>query len=248
MTAAPADVISWGRERARTARWRGDESVALLTPVPNAPMPSAEFVRRCLGMLAERGYARVVTAALSPLEQSGFLAAGFDVEQRLHLLAMDLTKGLPPVPPGLRLRRVPRSRRDDVLVVDRSAFTPFWQLDAAGLTDSLKATPAVRFRMAVDGQARRDGQRGQEQVAGYAICGRSGTRGFVQRLAVSPTCQRGGTGRRLLLDGLHWLASRGATTAAVNTQVGNAAALSLYLATGFREEPVGLSVLSAGLR
>ena len=234
-------MISWGRERARTGRWRGEANVAFLTPAPNAPFLSADFVRRCLGTLASRGYERVVTAALSPLEQAGFLAAGFDVEQRLHLLAVDLTSALPPTPPGLRLRRVSRSRRDDVLAVDHAAFAPFWRLDDAGLADSLKATPAVRFRMAVDTT------HGAAPVAGYAICGRSGSRGFVQRLAVHPAHQGTGTGRRLLLDGLHWLASRGATTAAVNTQEGNAAALSLYMSAGFREEPVGLSVLSAGL-
>jgi ribosomal protein S18 acetylase RimI-like enzyme len=239
VSAAPADVISWGRESARTGRWRGDEQIAYLTPLPSSPLPSTEFVLRCLDTLAGRGYKRVVTAALSPLEQVGFLAAGFDVEERLHLLGMDISGWLPDVPPGLPLRRVPPWRKAEVLVVDGLAFPSFWQLDSAGLADSLRATPVRRFRMAV----RRD-----RAVAGYAICGRSGDRGFVQRLAVDPGRQREGTGRRLLLDGLHWLARGGATRAIVNTQTGNEAALSLYLATGFREEPVGLSVLSAGLR
>ena len=239
MSAAPADVITWGRESARAGDWRGDEHVAYITPLPSSPLPSAEFVRRCLETLARRGYKRVVTAALSPLEQVGFLAAGFDVEERLHLLGMSLDRDLPPVPAGLRLRRVPPWRRDDVLRVDASAFPAFWQLDSIGLAESLRATPVRRFRMALG----RD--RG---VAGYAVCGRSGTRGFVQRLAVDPGRQREGTGRRLLLDGLHWLARGGANRAIVNTQIGNDAALSLYLDIGFREEPVGLSVLSAGLR
>ena len=39
----------------------------------------------------------------------------------------------------------------------------------------------------------------------------------------------------------------GVGRAVVNTQVGNDAALSLYLKTGFKEEPTGLSVLSTGL-
>ena len=87
MSLASADVIRWGRERARTGRWRGDAEVAFINPMPDAPLPSAEFLRRCLDTLAARGYHRVVTGALSPLEQAGFLAAGFGVEQRLHLLA-----------------------------------------------------------------------------------------------------------------------------------------------------------------
>jgi ribosomal protein S18 acetylase RimI-like enzyme len=239
VSAASADVLRWGRERARAGRWRGDVDVAILNPVPNAPLPSAEFLKRCLATLAARGFDRVVTGALSPLEQAGFLAAGFDVEERLHLLGIDLGIDLPPVPPGCPLRRVRRHRREDVLAVDRAAFPAFWQFDHAGLVDALRATPAVRFRAAIEPGG---------LVAGYAICGRSGRRGFVQRLAVRPDRQRAGTGRRLLLDGLRWMQRRGATTAVVNTQVGNEAALTLYLQIGFQQEPMGLSVLSAGLR
>ena len=125
-----------------------------------------------------------------------------------------------------------------MLAVDRAAFPTFWQFDTAGLVDALRATPAVRFRAAIEPGA---------GVAGYAISGRSGPRGFVQRLAVHPDRQRAGTGRRLLLDGLRWMQRRGVVTAVVNTQVGNEAALTLYLQTGFTQEPIGLSVLSAGL-
>ncbi|MGH9056169.1 MAG: GNAT family N-acetyltransferase [Acidimicrobiales bacterium] len=238
MSAPSADVIRWGRERARTGRWRGESDVALLTPVPDAPPPTPEFLHRCLDTLAAKGYSRVVTGALSPLEQAGFLAAGFDVEERLHLLRLDLHRPLPPLPPGLRVRRADRRWRAAALAVDAAAFPPFWRFDAGGLRDALRATPAVRFRVAVgaDGSA-----------AGYAICGRSASRGFVQRLAVVPVLQRSGTGRRLLLDGLHWLQRRGASRAVVNTQVGNEAALALYLQIGFEQEPAGLSVLSTGL-
>ncbi len=239
MSAPPAGVIRWGREAARAGHWRGEDEVALLTPLPDSPLPSAEFLQRCLQTLAERGYRRVLTSALSPLEQAGFLAAGFGVEQRLRLLAIDLRRPLAPVPPGYPLRRPPRGRPRAVLAVDAEAFDPFWRLDAAGLREALRATPAARFRVAVGAGG---------AVAGYAICGRAGRRGFVQRLAVAPSARRAGTGRRLLLDGLHWLKRRGAERAVVNTQIGNQAALSLYLQAGFEEEPAGLSVLSAGLR
>jgi ribosomal protein S18 acetylase RimI-like enzyme len=239
VSAASADVIRWGRERARTGCWRGDYEVAFINLVPNAPLPSAEFLRRCLETLSARGYRRVVTGALAPLEQAGFLAAGFDVKERLHLLGIDLSAELPPVPEGYRLRRVGRRRRGEILAVDQAAFPTFWQFDTEGLVDALDATTAVRFRGAEEpGGA----------IAGYAICGRSGRRGFVQRLAVDPAYQRTGTGRRLLLDGLTWMRRRGAARAVVNTQVGNAAALALYVQIGFEEEPVGLSVLSAGLQ
>lgn len=180
-----------------------------------------------------------MTGALSPIEQTGFLAAGFGVEEHLHLLGLDLRAALDPVPPGLRLVRPMHRRRAQVLRVDGAAFPPFWRFDGPGLAEAIAATPHTRFRAAIDPA---DGQ-----VAGYAICGRAGRRGFVQRLAVDPSRQRHGTGRRLLLDGLHWMRRHGVDKAVVNTQMGNHAALTLYRATGFTDEPVGLSVLSAGL-
>jgi ribosomal protein S18 acetylase RimI-like enzyme len=237
MSAPPAGVLRWGAEQARTGRWRGDGTVAFLTPLPTGPPPSPEFLSRCLQTLAARGYTRVVTGALSPSEQGGFLAAGFSVEEKLHLLALELGPGLPPVPPGLPLRRPRRGDHDAVLAVDNSAFSPFWRFDRTSLADALTATPRTRFRVAVDG----------EEVVGYAICGRAGTRGFVQRLAVAPAHQGRGAGRRLLFDGLCWLSRRGARRAVVNTQIGNQRALALYLDCGFCQDPSGLSVLSAGL-
>jgi ribosomal protein S18 acetylase RimI-like enzyme len=239
VSAPSTDVLRWGRERAKAGRWRGDRSIAYLAPLPDAPLPSAEFLRRCLATLAEQGFTRVVTGALSPLEQTGFLAAGFGVEEHLHLLGLDLRTPLPEVPPGHRLTRPRLGRRDEALAVDAAAFPPFWRFDAPGLADALAATPHTRFRVALDPA---DGR-----VVGYAICGRAGGRGFVQRLAVDPDRQRAGTGRRLLLDGLDWMQRRGVRKAVVNTQMGNDAALALYRATGFRAEPTGLSVLSTGI-
>lgn len=238
MGAPPVDVLRWGRERAKTGSWRGDAEVAFLNPLPDAPVPSAEFLRRCLTTLAERGFTQVVTGALSPLEQVGFLAAGFDVAERLHLLALDLTTGLPATPPGPPTRRVPRRRRAEVLAVDGASFSAFWCFDDGGLHDALEATPQTRFRMMeLDGE-----------VCAYAICGRAGARGFVQRLAVSPAHRREGFGRRLLLDGLHWMRRHGVRSAVVNTQLDNTVALTLYTDVGFRPEPTGLSVLTTDLR
>jgi ribosomal protein S18 acetylase RimI-like enzyme len=210
-----------------------------LAPVPDAPLPSADFVRRCLTMLAARGFTRVVTAALSPLEQGGFLAAGFEVEERLHLLGLDLD-ALPPVPPGASLERLGWRQRQEVLDVDRAAFDTFWQFDEAGLGEALRATPRTRFRGALVSEP-------PDRLAGYAICGRSGPRGFVQRLAVHPEFQHRGLGRTLLLDGLHWMRHKKVRRAVVNTQLGNATALNLYQQIGFRREAAGLSVLAAGL-
>jgi ribosomal protein S18 acetylase RimI-like enzyme len=211
--------------------------------MPEAPTPSVDFVRRCLEQLARLGFARVVTGALAPSEQGGFLAAGFEVTEHLHLLGRDLghvpdRRSWPrPDLPGLRLRRGRGTDRGAVLDVDHMAFSPFWRLDGAGLDEALAATPRSRFRVA----------RHARGLAGYAVTGRSGGRGFLQRLAVEPGTQGRGLGRLLVLDALHWLHRWGVERVVVNTQLDNGRALRLYEDLGFRREPVGLSVLAVGL-
>ncbi len=230
------NMIRWGKECARAGPWPADGSVAFLVPVPDGAIASAEFVRRCLGLLAEQGFQRVVTAALPPAEQHGFLEAGFHVHEHLHLLILYTDTSIPPVPPGPALHRAGALRRRGLLAVDQASFAPFWRLDRAGLRDALEATQKRHLRVVLG--VRR-------KVVGYAICGASEGRGFVQRLAVLPEAQGQGIGKRLLLDGLHWLRGQNARHIVVNTQDGNEAALALYRKVGFRDDPAGLSVLSA---
>jgi ribosomal protein S18 acetylase RimI-like enzyme len=230
-----ADVIEWGRERARAGPWRGDQAVAYLSPVADAPAPSAEFVRRCLENLSAKGYRRVVTGALSPAETRGFLAAGFEITEQLHLLAHDVSDI--PDAPSVPLRRAHHHDRAAVLALDHRAFRPFWRLDERGLDDALHATPSHRFRVGI----------GPEGITGYAIYGRAGRRGYLQRLAVDPPCRGTGLGSALVVDGLRWLRRWRVERVIVNTQLDNDAALRLYEGLGFRRQPVGLSVLSTGL-
>ncbi|HUP85901.1 MAG TPA: GNAT family N-acetyltransferase [Acidimicrobiales bacterium] len=233
-------VLESGRERLRVGPWRGDRETAYLNPVPGSPIPSAEFVSRCLRTLSRQGYLRVVTGALSPSEQNAFRAAGFGVSENLHLLSHDL-RNVPPVePPDGLLRRSTHRDRDRVLEVDRLAFDPFWRLDDSGLDEALRATPHTRFRIAVDAHE-------PDMVIGYAITGRAGRRGYLQRLAVHPSKQRKGLGTILVADGLRWLRRWRADRAMVNTQLANDRALSLYERVGFRLEPSGLSVLAREL-
>lgn len=237
VTDAP-NVLQWGRERLRAGPWRGDDRVAYVSPVPGSPLPSAEFVRRCLRTLAGQGFARVVTGALSPSEQSGFRAAGFRPSEQLHLLTHDL-RALPVVaaPTGVELRRAAKADRDAVLHIDGVAFDPFWRLDGAGLDEAIGATPHSRFRVASC----------DERLIAYAVTGRAGRRGYLQRLAVDPDVQRMGVGAALVVDALRWLRRWRAERAMVNTQVANDRALALYERTGFRRESNGLSVLAVDL-
>jgi [ribosomal protein S18]-alanine N-acetyltransferase len=220
----------------RVRPWPVDPTTAHLVPYASRRI-QPDALRRVLAELADAGYDRARTAALAPDEQEPFLAAGFQVDEHLHLLAHDLTGLTPPVRPS-PLRRARRRDRPAVLAVDQAAFSPPWRLDLGGLREALLATPTVHFRVAVvDGR-----------VVGYAIAGRAGWRGYLQRVAVHPDHAVRGLGRALVGDALVWLERRGARRAVVNTQEGNAAALHLYEAMGFRSEPRGLDVLGALLR
>ena len=227
------ETIAQRGERVRLASWRADGQVAHLSPTALRPL-SADFVDSCLDRLRARGFTSVVTSALSEAESTGFLRAGFDVQEQLELLAHDLD-AIPPV--GHRLRRALQCDRAGVLGVDSLAFDSFWRLHQGGLEDALGATPSVRFRV--------HGRR--ERLDGYVIGGRGGGTGYVQRLAVHPGARGQGLGRSLVGDVLRWMRRRGAARALVNTQQTNQAALSLYRACGFRVLPEGLRVLARTL-
>lgn len=232
------DVVRRGPERVRVAPWRGDASVAHVTPLGEAPPVTAAMVRHCCSVLTERGYRSVVTGALARREQQGFLEDGFVVHEELHLLAHDL-RDLPDAvtpPPSVRLRRGRRWDRSRTLDVDHLAFSPFWRLDLLGLEEARTATPHARYRVATTGR-----------VAGYAVAGRAEGRGYLQRLAVDPAAAGRGVGTVLVLDALLWMRARRVERAVVNTQVTNERALALYLRLGFRLQPSGLAVLTRPL-
>jgi ribosomal-protein-alanine N-acetyltransferase len=228
------EIVQWGSDRLRVGTWRGDPAVAQIVPAPGL-LPRVEAVMRCADELAARGYRSALTSALTYTEQQPFLAAGFEVHERLHLLRHDLDD-LPVTAPAPATPRVRRGRRRDragALRVDGAAFSPFWRFDAKGLEDARAATPSSRFRVADGGGA----------VVGYAVTGRAGSIGYLQRLAVEPGHQRHGIGYALVMDGLLWARRRGAGSVLVNTQESNDAAVRLYERMGFVREANGLAVL-----
>jgi GNAT superfamily N-acetyltransferase len=206
--------------------------------MPGRGRPTVSAVHRTLEGLAARGYRSVLTSALSARDQAPFLQAGFEVHERLHLLVRDLDDLARARP--VDLRRGHQADRPAVLAVDAAAFPPFWRLDAAGLQDALAATPSARFRVAPDAL-------GGRSVVAYAVTGRAGPRGYLQRLAVQPDAQRGGLGSALVIDGLRWLRRWGAKEVLVNTQEGNEAAVRLYEHLGFQLRTEGLAVLRLAL-
>ncbi len=164
---------------------------------------------RALDELTGTDYRAALTVALPAADHRPFLDCGFEVHERLHLLVRSLDR-LPSLEPCFAdLQRARHRHLPAVLAIDAAAFPPFWQLDGPGLDDAMGATPTARLRVAA-------GPGGP--LVGYAITGRAGPRGYLQRLAVAPPAQRRGVGAALVVDGLRWLRRWGAKEVLVNTQ------------------------------
>lgn len=220
----------------QVSAWRGDAATVVVSPVSAQAAPTVERVGAELERLRRRGVRTVLTGALHPHELGPFVSNGFVRHEHLTLLRHDLA-AIPEASGEVRLRRAWRRDHDATLTLDNRAFSGFWALDRAGLADALTATPVRRFRLARSGG----------QILGYAVTGRSGPRGYLQRLAVDPDHHRQGIATALVADALWWLRRTGAQVAVVNTQDDNAGALSLYERCGFEVEPEGLTVLTRRL-
>jgi ribosomal protein S18 acetylase RimI-like enzyme len=233
-------LVTDGAERARIGPWHGDPTVGCVTPQPGCPPASARLVHRCLEQLAKLGFREAITAAMPSTESAGFVAAGFEVSERLHLLERRVTaadRAPVKMPDGVTFRRSRAIDLEAVLAVDARSFGSFWRLDGPGVHDARTATTYARFRVARVG----------DTIVGYAISGRQGRTGYLQRLAVDPGQRNGGIGTALVMDGIRWLALWRANRELVNTQESNATALALYESLGFQRKPDGLTVWSARL-
>jgi ribosomal protein S18 acetylase RimI-like enzyme len=226
-----------GNERFRVGPWHADPHIAYLSLTPDVPRPTPAGLQRCLQRLGDEGYSSIITAALHPEEAMAFTHVGFAEYDRLRVLSHSLQDLDPPrrrPGPDVRLRRARAADHSAALAVDARAFPPFWRLDADGLHEAIHATPKARFRVAV-----RDGR-----PVGYAVTGRAGTQGFLQRLATDPDHAGAGIGSQLVLDALEWSRRRRVRRVLVNTQEGNERALALYRRLGFELTPTDLVVLT----
>lgn len=227
-----ATAVTGGAVRLRVRPWRDSSSVAEIAADRADGRVPVALVEEAARRATELGYEQAVTPALAHLELRPYLDAGFAVREHLHLLAHDL-RDLPP-PGASRSRRVRRSRLDEVLALDAAAFSGFWRLDRAALSEALDATPSIRLRIHHTG-------------AGYALFGRARHRGYLQRLAVDQAAQGRGVGTALMVEGMWWLRRWRVRELMVNTQASNARALALYERHGFRRQRHGLAVLQMDL-
>ncbi|MFM7068071.1 MAG: GNAT family N-acetyltransferase [Actinomycetes bacterium] len=229
-----------GTDRFRVGPWQGSPDVAFVAVGVDPPRPSVAGLRGCLDQLADWGFTSVVTAALHPSEATAFELNGFDELDRLLVLSHDLLSLNPSrrtTPREVRLRWARPGDRDRAILIDHRAFESFWQLDRPGLRDAEVATPARRLRLASSGS----------HLVGYAVTGRAGRQGFLQRLAVDPDHHGRGIGSALVVDALRWADRHGVRRMLVNTQFHNERARALYEQLGFTTTSTHLVVLSRSL-
>src|SRR5699024_3145610 len=73
-------------------------------------------------------------------------------------------------------------------------------------------------------------------LAGTAMVGYDGHRGWVHYLAVSPTARRGGIGRALMAAAEQWARRRGAPKMQLQVRNENAEVVAFYEALGYVEQ------------
>ncbi len=219
--------------------WPYDPTTALLTlrsgHHPEATITS-DMVKMWLGTAQHGGFARVRTNAVSPQLADILATVGFTVKQELSLLTAPLEN----VPSDARTVSARRITAAQAIRIDCAAFHGEWAIDPPALLAAKQATQFHRLRGLGSSRFRR--------TSGYCLSGFTASPaesqyGYIQRLAVHPSAQRNGYARKLVLDAMHWLGSRGMQHALVNTDTANEAALSLYDSLGFAPMTYSLYVL-----
>ena len=243
------ELLTGNGVAARARPWSPDPNTVTLTLLHPSPVGLAVHAQQWLAQLADAGYRRVRTSALSPEAAAVFERFGLHVIQRLVVLSLGPV-ALSQQPDShtasswriraLRWRTDALRIRDEVrqaLVIDREAFGDRWCLDEHDWRATVRATP--RRRVAV---VEHDGD-----LVGFGVTGSNGDAGFLQRLAVAPAFQRRGVARAIVIDAVAWAARNRLRHLYVNTAHDNHPALALYESTGFRHRADGLVVLEGAL-
>lgn len=213
-------VLRGGGTSCRVQRWSFQPHTAQLVMYQQVRLPSLADLQRWAEELRAAGFTRVRTTALATTAALRVETAGFHMVQDLVLLEHRAPRDAGA--PTAATHRLLVGHHAAASAVDRAAFGDDWALETTAVAEVCAATPRHR--------ARGTGS----PLVGYAISGRDGKQGFLQRLAVEPSTQGRGLGRALVLDSLQWLGRWRVQQVLVNTPVDNEPALHLYSSLGFR--------------
>ena len=243
-----AGVIWSGATTARARPWPEVPSRAVLliggSHSPTVQLPDTPILQSWVDTLSQWGYDSVRTSPLAPIAAAALSTVGFNTSQNLTLLER-VDQGPVTVDHLLRslrsrspMSRMPKpSMVEAILRIDRAAFGQEWMMDRLTFREALRATRRSRiFISLVDGE-----------ISGFLIAGITDSYGFIQRLAVHPDFQHRGEASSLVQNSLAWIQSSGCRSTVVNTEVSNAAALSIYERNGFVALDYNLSVMERQL-
>jgi ribosomal protein S18 acetylase RimI-like enzyme len=220
-------ILRAGGVVARVRPWAFEPSVAHLVLYNQSRLPTPSDITGWIDDLRTAGYETIRTGALGAQAGARFERLGFESIQSLVLLE-HTNIGSAVTASGKSSTTVARLGADEDAAasrVDVEAFGAGWCIDRVGIGDVRSATPRHRARAV----------RAEQTVVAYAVSGRDGRNGYIQRLAVSPSHQKRGYGHALVTDSLRWMARWRVQRALVNTHVGNDAALALYHRLGFTD-------------
>lgn len=231
-----ADQPSW-----TIGVWPFDATTAMLT-LQSAHRPDITITRSLVDEWADAtaasAFQRVRTSAVGPTTAEALLGHGFVVRQELDFLVADLTIGTRTPRPDSSWR-IGRVRAVDSVRIDVAAFGDEWALDGAAFEHSCRATQSFHVR----GARRKARLPLVGKTLGFCLTGASAATSYLQRLAVVPAAQRRGAAGALIADSMRWAADQGAQRMFVNTDINNAAALSLYQQWGFESVGYHLRVM-----
>jgi ribosomal protein S18 acetylase RimI-like enzyme len=206
-------------------------------------VPDGADIEQAVARARRAGVRTLRTSAMFPRAAEVAREHGFEPIDTLHLLRLELDDTAGARIDALATASDHRTRplrawhHVRAAEVDQDAFGPTWGNDAAGVADIRAATPHHRARLVRDGR----------RMAGFAISGRGGGSGYLQRVAVHHDHRRRGVARALVVDALAWMRARALAAAYVNTGLDNVAALALYEDLGFERLDARLTIAARDL-
>ncbi|HEY0518006.1 MAG TPA: GNAT family N-acetyltransferase, partial [Ilumatobacteraceae bacterium] len=219
LTSAPL-MLRAGGVVARVRPWAFEPNVAHLVLYNHTRLPAPAEIIGWMKELAAAGFDTVRTGALGVQAGARFERLGYQSIQSLVLLEQSPIQSSLTATNDARTitSRLAPNEDQKASEVDVAAFASGWAIDRVGVGDVRSATPRHRARVI----------RSNGDIVAYAISGRDGRNGYIQRLAVLPDHQHSGHGVALVADSLRWMTRWRVNRALVNTHVGNDAALALY--------------------
>ena len=226
LTSSPL-ILRAGGVVARVRPWAFEPNVAHLVLYNQSRLPTPSDIMEWIGGLRSAGFDAIRTGAVGVQAGARFERLGFEAIQTLVLLENSSVGSVSTTSPkgSGGVTRLAPDDDNDASRVDVAAFGGGWCIDRVGIGDVRSATPRHRARAV----------RADKELIAYAVSGRDGRNGYIQRLAVSPAHQHHGHGASLVTDSLRWMARWRVQRALVNTHIGNDAALALYHRLGFTD-------------